>query len=31
MLNVSRGTDQLERLKFDALSPAFIVAAAKPA
>jgi precorrin-6Y C5,15-methyltransferase (decarboxylating) len=30
MLNVSRGTDQLERLKFDALSPAFIVAAAKP-
>jgi precorrin-6Y C5,15-methyltransferase (decarboxylating) len=29
MLNVSRGADQLERLRFDALNPAFVVAAAK--
>jgi precorrin-6Y C5,15-methyltransferase (decarboxylating) len=31
MLNVSRGTDQLQRLRFDALNPAFLIAATKPA
>jgi precorrin-6Y C5,15-methyltransferase (decarboxylating) len=30
MLSISRGADQLERLRFDALSPAFLVSAAKP-
>jgi precorrin-6B C5,15-methyltransferase / cobalt-precorrin-6B C5,C15-methyltransferase len=29
MLNVSRGADQLERLRFTALSPAFLIAATK--
>jgi precorrin-6Y C5,15-methyltransferase (decarboxylating) len=29
MLNVSRGADQLERLRFDALNPAFLIAATK--
>jgi len=29
MVNVARGTDQLERLKFDALNPTFLIAAAK--
>jgi precorrin-6Y C5,15-methyltransferase (decarboxylating) len=29
MLNVSRGADQLERLRFSALSPAFLIAATK--
>jgi hypothetical protein len=29
MLNVSRGADQLERLRFVALSPAFVIAATK--
>lgn len=29
MLNISRGTDQLERLRFSALSPAFLLAATK--
>jgi hypothetical protein len=29
MLNISRGTDQLERLRFAALSPAFLIAATK--
>ncbi len=29
MLNVARGTDQLERLRFDALNPTFLVAAGK--
>jgi precorrin-6Y C5,15-methyltransferase (decarboxylating) len=29
MLNISRGTDQLERLRFDALNPAFLIAATK--
>jgi precorrin-6B C5,15-methyltransferase / cobalt-precorrin-6B C5,C15-methyltransferase len=29
MLNISRGTDQLERLRFSALSPAFLIAATK--
>jgi precorrin-6Y C5,15-methyltransferase (decarboxylating) len=29
MLNVSRGADQLERLKFNALSPAFVISATK--
>lgn len=29
MLNVSRGTDQLQRLRFDALNPAFLIAATK--
>lgn len=29
MINVARGTDQLERLRFDALNPTFLVAAAK--
>jgi precorrin-6Y C5,15-methyltransferase (decarboxylating) len=29
MLNVSRGTDQLERLRFESLAPAFLIAATK--
>jgi precorrin-6Y C5,15-methyltransferase (decarboxylating) len=29
MLNIARGTDQLERLRFAALSPAFVIAATK--
>ncbi|MEM8945926.1 MAG: precorrin-6y C5,15-methyltransferase (decarboxylating) subunit CbiE [Planctomycetota bacterium] len=29
MINVSRGTDQLERLKFDAMNPTFLIAATK--
>ena len=29
MINIARGTDQLERLKFDALNPTFLVAASK--
>jgi precorrin-6Y C5,15-methyltransferase (decarboxylating) len=29
MLNISRGTDQLQRLRFDALNPAFLIAATK--
>ncbi len=29
MLNVARGTDQLERLQFDALNPTFLIAAGK--
>jgi len=29
MINVARGTDQLERLQFDALNPTFLIAAAK--
>jgi precorrin-6Y C5,15-methyltransferase (decarboxylating) len=29
MLNIARGTDQLERLKFDALHPTFMIAATK--
>ena len=29
MINVARGTDQLERLKFDAMTPTFLVAATK--
>ncbi len=29
MVNVARGTDQLERLRFDALNPTFLIAAAK--
>ena len=29
MINVSRGTDQLERLRFDALNPTFLIAATK--
>ncbi len=29
MLNIARGTDQLERLKFDALHPTFLIAATK--
>jgi precorrin-6Y C5,15-methyltransferase (decarboxylating) len=29
MINISRGTDQLQRLRFDALNPAFLVAATK--
>ena len=29
MLNIARGTDQLERLKFDALNPTFLIAATK--
>ena len=29
MINVARGTDQLERLKFDALNPTFLIAATK--
>jgi precorrin-6Y C5,15-methyltransferase (decarboxylating) len=29
MLNISRGADQLERLRFTALSPAFVIAATK--
>ncbi len=29
MINVARGTDQLERLKFDALNPTFLIAAVK--
>ena len=27
MVNIARGTDQLERLKFDALNPTFLIAA----
>lgn len=30
MLNIARGADQLQRLRFDALSPAFLIAATKP-
>lgn len=29
MINVARGTDQLERLQFDALNPTFLIAAGK--
>ena len=29
MVNLARGTDQLERLRFDALNPTFLIAAAK--
>lgn len=29
MLNLARGTDQLDRLRFDALNPAFLVSASK--
>jgi precorrin-6Y C5,15-methyltransferase (decarboxylating) len=29
MINVARGTDQLERLRFDALNPTFLIAATK--
>lgn len=29
MINVARGTDQLERLRFDALNPTFVLAATK--
>ena len=29
MVNVARGTDQLERLRFDALNPTFLIAAGK--
>jgi precorrin-6Y C5,15-methyltransferase (decarboxylating) len=29
MVNVARGTDQLERLRFDALNPTFLIAATK--
>jgi len=29
MVNIARGTDQLERLKFDALNPTFLIAASK--
>jgi precorrin-6Y C5,15-methyltransferase (decarboxylating) len=29
MINVARGTDQLERLQFDALNPTFVIAAGK--
>ncbi|HCK41624.1 MAG TPA: cobalamin biosynthesis bifunctional protein CbiET [Planctomycetaceae bacterium] len=29
MINIARGTDQLERLKFDALTPSFLISAAK--
>jgi hypothetical protein len=29
MLNIARGADQLERLRFAALSPAFLIAATK--
>lgn len=29
MINISRGTDQLERLRFEALDPRFLIAAAK--
>jgi len=29
MINVARGTDQLERLRFDALNPTFLIAASK--
>ena len=29
MINVARGTDQLERLKFDAMTPTFLIAATK--
>ncbi len=29
MINVARGTDQLERLRFDALNPTFLIAAGK--
>ncbi len=31
MVNVARGTDQLERLQFDALNPTFLIAAGKTA
>lgn len=30
MINIARGTEQLERLRFDALSPSFILATRKP-
>ena len=29
MVNISRGNDQLERLRFDALNPTFLIAAHK--
>ena len=29
MVNVARGTDQLERLRFNALNPTFLIAATK--
>jgi precorrin-6Y C5,15-methyltransferase (decarboxylating) len=29
MINVARGTDQLQRLRFDALNPTFLLAATK--
>jgi precorrin-6Y C5,15-methyltransferase (decarboxylating) len=30
MVNISRGKTQLDRLRFEALPPTFVVAAAKP-
>jgi hypothetical protein len=30
MLNVARGTYQLERIRFDALNPTFLLSAVKP-
>jgi precorrin-6Y C5,15-methyltransferase (decarboxylating) len=30
MLNVARGTYQLERVRFDALNPTFVLAIVKP-
>jgi precorrin-6Y C5,15-methyltransferase (decarboxylating) len=29
MLNISRGTEQLQRLRFESLNPAFLIAATK--
>jgi hypothetical protein len=31
MINLARGTDQLERIRFDALHPTFLLAATKNA
>jgi hypothetical protein len=30
MLNLARGTHQLERIRFDALNPSFLISAVKP-
>ena len=30
MINIARGTYQLERMRFDALNPNFLIAAVKP-
>jgi precorrin-6Y C5,15-methyltransferase (decarboxylating) len=30
MINIARGTEQLERVRFDALNPSFVLSVIKP-